>query len=48
MVLIVYMKKNEFVWDFWWWSTVHLFSKLDKIFFEYIDPENFVLDNENK
>ena len=27
---------------------VILFSKLNKMFFGYFDPENIVLDNENK
>ena len=31
-----------------WWHTVLLFSKLNKIFFGYFDPENIFLDNKNK
>ena len=29
-------------------AAVLLFSKLNKIFFGYIEPENIFLDNENK
>ena len=29
-------------------ESVHLFSKLNKMFFGYFDPENILFDNENK
>ena len=31
-----------------WWPAVLLFSKLNKLFFGYFDPENILLDNKNK
>ena len=30
------------------WKPVLPFSKLNKIFFAYFDPEKIILDNENK